>query len=54
MIRGKIIAISSNEKKIRQQKHNNLEDELKKLKKEHSETLKDGTKSKITKPKKEK
>ncbi len=47
IIRGKTMAISSYEEKIRQQKCKNLDDELKKLRKEHSETFKGGTKSKI-------
>lgn len=53
VIRGKIIAISSNEKKIRQQKMKELEEELKELQKEHSKNQKKATKTKIKELKKE-
>ena len=47
VISGKIIAISSYDKKIREQKLRKLEEDLKRVQKEHAKSLKDDNKSKI-------
>lgn len=52
-IRRKIIDISSNEKKIRQQKQNQLEEDLKNLSKELSKILLEGIRTRIEAVKKE-
>ena len=49
---GKIIAISSYDKKIREQKLQKLEEDLTRLQKEHAKSPKDDNKSKIIKLKK--
>ena len=53
VIRGKIIAISSYDKKIREQKLKKLEEDLKRTQKDHTKIPKDNKKSKIIKLKKE-
>ena len=53
VIRGKIIAISSYDKKIREQKLQKLEEDLTRLQKEQAKSPKDDNKSKIIKLKKE-
>lgn len=53
VIRGKIIDISSYEKKIKGIKLKKLEEDLKRLQKEHAKSLKDENKHKIKKLKKE-
>ena len=53
VIRGKIIAISSYDKKIREQKLQKLEEDLTRLQKEQAKSPKDNHKSKIIKLKKE-
>lgn len=52
-IRGKIIAISSYEKKSKGQKLKKLGEDLKRLQKVHAKSLKDDNKSEIIKLKKE-
>ena len=52
VIRGKIIAISSYDKKISEEKLKKLEEDLKRLQKEHAKSPKDDNKSKIIKLKK--
>ena len=53
VISGKIIAISSYDKKMREQKLRKLEEDLKRVQKEHAKSLKDDNKSKIIQFKKE-
>lgn len=53
VIRGKIIAISSYEKKMREQKLKKLEDDLCRLQKDHAKSLKDDINLEIIKLKKE-
>ncbi len=53
VIRGKIIATTSHDKKIRKQRLQSLEDKLKQLQREHADTLNEETKSNITKIRKE-